>query len=200
MTDMTSGNRYSRAHEITAANVCRLAPQMGVHAAERRAAAGDAGGRRRRDVRDRGQRSLRARCRQRPPALELPAAAHARAGGCGGSRRQSRRRRGRRSRLHDDRPRAPHRAQPHAPAPCCGRRRWPTGARTTTARARRSSSTIWSSRASPAATRARADSSPRSTRRPARKCGGSGRCRRAASPARKRGRETPSIIRAPPRG
>ena len=52
--------------------------QVGVHAAERCAAPGDAGGRRRRDVRDGGQRSLCARRRQRAPALELSAAAHAR--------------------------------------------------------------------------------------------------------------------------
>ena len=50
------------------------------------------------------------------------------------------------------------------------------------------------SRASRAATRARAGSSRPTTRRPARRCGGSGRCRRAASPARRRGRAARSII------
>ena len=41
---------------------------------------------------------------------------------------------------------------------------------------------------------------PRTTRRRAKRCGGSGPCRRAASPAPTRGRGARSIIPAPPRG
>ncbi len=83
-------------------------PEVDLHAAERRATAGDAGGRGRRDVRHRRQRPVRARRRQRAADLELPEAAHAGAGGCGGAWREPRRGGRRRSRVHDHRPCAPH--------------------------------------------------------------------------------------------
>ena len=92
-----------------------------------------------------------------------------------------------------------HRAQP-PPARCSGKPRWPTGTRTTTPPARRCRSATSSSPARPAATKACADSWPRSIRRPAKKCGASGPCRSAASRDRRRGRAKASIIRAARRG
>ncbi len=92
----------------------------------------------------------------------------------------------RRARVHGHRSRPPHRARIARPARCCGIPRWPTGARTTTPPARRSPSATSSSQVPPAAMKACADSSPPSIRRPAKKCGASGPCRRRAS----RGSET----------
>ena len=86
-----NGNRYSTLGQITAANASHARPEVDLHAAERRATAGDAGGRGRRDVRHRRQRPVRARRRQRAADLELPEAAHAGAGGCGGAWREPRR-------------------------------------------------------------------------------------------------------------
>ena len=103
-------------------------------------------------------------------------------------------------RLHGDGSRAPDRARPHRPARCAGTPRWPTGTRTTTRPALRCRSATSSSPARPAATKACADSWPRSIRRPARKCGASGRCRSAASRDRKPGREKASTIPAARRG
>ena len=60
-----NGNRYSTLAQITTANVSRARPEVDLHAAQRRAAAGDAGRRGRRDVRHARQRLLRARRRQR---------------------------------------------------------------------------------------------------------------------------------------
>ena len=81
------------------------------------------------------------------------------------------------------------------PARCCGKPRWPTGARTTTPPARRcvvGTSSISGSRAE---TKACAASWPRSIRRRARKCGGSGPCQRRASLAPRPGRAAASSIR-----
>ena len=86
--------------------------EVDLQPAERVAAAGDAGGGGRRDVRDQRQRFLRARRRERPPDLELPAAAHARPHRRVGARRQPRRGRGRRPRVRGHRSRPSHRAEP----------------------------------------------------------------------------------------
>ena len=73
--------------------------------------AGDAGCRRRRDVCHQRERVLRARRRQRPPDLALPASANQGPHRQRRRRRQPRRRRRGRPRLHGHRPRASHRPQ-----------------------------------------------------------------------------------------
>ena len=103
-------------------------------------------------------------------------------------RRQSRRRGRRRPRLHGHRPRAPHRAQPRDRRAAVGNGDGGLAPELQRAPAPRSSSATSSSPARRAATRACAGSWPRSIRRPARKCGASGRCRARASRARRRGR------------
>ena len=127
-------------------------------------------------------------------------AAHARHRGCRRARCQSWRRRGRRSRLRGNRPRPPHRPQSRHRCVALGNRDGRLapelqrhGCANGGRRSRRS-------RASPGATKVCADSSRPSISAPARRSGASGRCRRAASRARKPGRAAPSIIRAPPRG
>ena len=108
----TSGSRYSPLTQISKSNVAHAGAEVDLQPAQHIAAAGDAGRRRRRDVCDERERVLRARRRQRPGDLALPASADEGAGRQRRRRRQPRRQRRRRSRVHGDRSRAPHRAQP----------------------------------------------------------------------------------------
>ena len=174
------GNRYTTLTQINKATVGRLAPSWIFTVPTSNRAASHAGGRGRHHVRHRAERVLRARRRQRAADLAVPAAAHA--GPACRRGHESRRERGRRPALHAHRPRAHHRAQPLHGRAAVGRRARGLAQellRDVGAARRRAPRSF---PASPAASTARTGSSPRTIRKPARSCGGSGPCRSRGAP------------------
>ena len=173
----TTGSRYSPLDADQQGQRRTAGAEVDLQPAEHAAAAGDAGRRRRRDVCHERQRVLRARRRQRAADLALPAPANQGADRQRRRRRQPRRGGRRRSRVHGDRSRAPHRAQSLDRRAAVGNRDGRLAPELQRDRRAAGGRQPGDLRLGRAATKACADSLPRSIRPPARKCGASGPCR-----------------------
>ena len=137
------GNRYSPVDQINRATVERLAPAWMFTLLGRLPARGHADRRRRRHVRHRRERVLRARCRLGPTHLALQASTIERARRRRRVRHQSRRGGRGRPRLHGHRRCEVARAEPVHGRTHVGNARWRIRARTTAPRRRRWSWASW---------------------------------------------------------